>query len=250
MTPLEAILVLLAGFAAGTINTIVGSGSLVTFPTLLAVGLPPVTANVSNTIGLVPGVMSGVVGYRRELRGQRDRVMMLGGAALAGGLIGGILLLALPGETFDAVVPFLILFATALMAVQPRITAWLARPGREAFARPAFLIPMVMLNGIYGGYFGAAQGVILLSLLGIFVADDLQRLNGLKNVIGLIVNGVAAILFLFVAPIAWDAVALIAAGSVVGGQVGAVIGRRLPPFWLRMAVVTLGLVAGTILLVT
>ncbi len=250
MTPLEAILVLLAGFAAGTINTIVGSGSLVTFPTLLAVGLPPVTANVSNTIGLVPGVMSGVVGYRRELRGQRDRVMMLGGAALAGGLIGGILLLALPGETFDAVVPFLILFATALMAFQPRITAWLARPGREAFARPAFLIPRVLLNGISGGYFGAAQGVILLSLLGIFVADDLQRLNGLKNVIGLIVNGVAAILFLFVAPIAWDAVALIAAGSVVGGQVGAVIGRRLPPFWLRMAVVTLGLVAGTILLVT
>lgn len=248
MTPLEAVLVLLAGLAAGTINTIVGSGSLVTFPTLLAVGLPPVTANVSNTIGLVPGVMSGVVGYRRELRGQRDRVLVLGAAGLVGGVIGAVLLLALPGATFDAVVPFLILFATALMAFQPRITAFLARPGREAFARPAFLVPMVLANGIYGGYFGAAQGVILLSLLGIFVADDLQRLNGLKNVIGLLVNGVAAVVFLLVAPIAWDAVVLIALGSVVGGQLGAAIGRRLPPFWLRMAVVSLGLVAGVILL--
>ena len=241
MSPLEAVSVAAAGLAAGTVNTVVGSGSLITFPTLLAVGYPSVTANVSNNIGLVPGSASGVYGFRRELVGQGSRVRTLAVASGSGGLLGGILLLTLPSSVFDAVVPVLILLAVALMAVQPRLAAWVSSR-RDDGARDVGVAPLaiVFASGIYGGYFGAAQGVILLAVLGVFVPDDLRRTNALKNVLAGTVNGIAAILFILFADVAWEAVALIAVGAVVGGAIGARIGRWIPAPLLRAAVIVLG----------
>ncbi|MFC3963994.1 sulfite exporter TauE/SafE family protein [Nocardia jiangsuensis] len=248
MTPLEMLAVLVAGMAAGTINTVVGSGTLITFPVLLAFGLPPVTANVSNTIGLVPGSISGVIGYRRELAGQGGRLARLGVASLVGGLVGAVLLLRLPEGAFTAIVPVLIILALILVVVQPRLSRWVARRReRDDSAAPEHggpvLFAAVCATGVYGGYFGAAQGVLLMGLLGVFVHDDLQRLNAVKNVLALIVNAVAAVFFLVVAEVSWQAVALIAVGSIVGGQIGAKAGRRLPPAVLRGVIVVVGLVA-------
>jgi len=241
MTPWAALAIFAAGLAAGTVNVIVGSGSLITFPTLLALGYPPVLANVSNSVGLVPGSVSAVVAYRRELAGQRTRMLTLGSASLAGGLSGAVLLLALPHSVFKAVVPALVLTATVLMAVQPRVTAWLASRGERHVHGGAPLLIGVFLTGIYGGYFGAAQGVILISLLAIFIDDDLQRLNGTKNALALIVNGMAGVVFVLDAHISWSVAALIAAGSIIGGQLGGHYGRRLPATALRVCVVTVGL---------
>ena len=237
--------VLVAGMAAGTINVIVGSGTLITFPTLLAFGVPPVTANVSNTIGLVPGVMSGIVGYRRELRGQRTRALRLGSASVVGGVLGAVLLLSLPAGAFSAIVPALILVGLLLVVLQPRISAWVNRrhEGAHTPFGPWWVWPAVFGAGVYGGYFGAAQGVILMGVLGIGIADSLQRLNGLKNVLAGLVNGVAGLIFVFVADVDWTVVALIAAGSIVGGQLGATLGRRLSPVVLRVVIVVVGLVA-------
>ena len=237
--------VLLAGMAAGTINVVVGSGTLITFPTLLAFGVPPVTANVSNTIGLVPGVASGVVGYRRELRGQRARSIRLGSASLAGGIVGALLLLSLPDDAFGAIVPALVIVGLLLVVLQPRISAWVDRrhDGARGDFGPWWVWPAVFGTGVYGGYFGAAQGVILMGVLGIGIADTLQRLNGLKNVLAGLVNGIAGLIFVVVADVDWTVVALIAAGSIVGGQLGATLGRRLSPLVLRIVIVVVGLVA-------
>ncbi|MFB7632442.1 sulfite exporter TauE/SafE family protein [Streptomyces sp. NPDC056149] len=248
MSPWEAVAVFAAGLGAGTINTVVGSGTLITFPVLLAVGLPPVTANVSNSLGLVPGSVSGALGYRRELRGQRSRVLRLGTGAVIGGLGGALLLLALPSSAFDAVVPALIALALVLVVAQPRLAAAVrarhARNGTTAHrdGGPA-LFTGLLLASVYGGYFGAAQGIIYLSLMGVLLSDDLQRSNALKNVLTALVNAVAAVFFLFVARFDWTAVLLIAVGSALGGQLGARIGRRLPPTALRAVIVTVGLVA-------
>ena len=250
MTPWAALAIFAAGLAAGTVNVIVGSGSLITFPTLLALGYPPVLANVSNNVGLVPGSASAVVAYRRELVGQRSRVMQLGAASLTGGVTGAVLLLALPSSVFKAAIPGLVLIATVLMAIQPRVTAWLASRGERHVHGGTPLLVGVFVTGIYGGYFGAAQGVILLSLLGIFIADTLQRLNAVKNVLALIANGVAAILFVFFADVAWLVVVLIAVGSVLGAQLGAQVGRRLPATAMRAVIVVVGLVAAIKLLVS
>ena len=248
VTPLEAAAVLAAGFAAGALNAIVGSGSLLTFPTLLAVGLPPVTANVSNTIGLVFGGVSGTLGYRRELVGQRDRLIRLGIAGLLGGTVGAALLLVLPPEAFQKIVPFLVLFAAGITAIQPALTERL----EHIRSRPAHDNPLVVLavffTAIYGGYFGAGQGVILLALLLLLVNDDPQRLNGLKNAVILGVNVIAAVIFALVAPVDWTAVLLLAVSSIVGGQLGATVGRRLSPTALRVAIVVLGTLVGLRLL--
>ncbi|WP_336088314.1 sulfite exporter TauE/SafE family protein [Nocardia sp. SSK8] len=247
MTWLEQLLVLAAGVAAGGINTIVGSGTLITFPTLLAFGLPPVTANVSNTIGLVPGSVSGVIGYRRELAGQRSRLLQLGTASLLGGITGAVLLLVLPAEAFKAIVPVLIIAALILVVVQPRLAAWVKRRRGEDAPAPAhggpILLVAVYFTGIYGGYFGAAQGVLLLGLLGVFVHEDIQRLNAVKNVLALIVNAVSASIFIVIAEVNWQAVALIAVGSIIGGQLGARVGRKLPPNVLRAVIVIVGTIA-------
>jgi uncharacterized protein len=242
MTVWEAIAILAAGFAAGGINTVVGSGSLVTFPVLVALGYPSVTANVSNSIGLVPGGVSGVVGYRRELRGQWRRSAILGAGTVIGALGGGVLLLALPSSVFDKVVPLLILLAVALMAFRPAPRA--SRPhGRHMVAG----VIGALLTGVYGGYFGAAQGIILLAILRLCFDEDLQRLNGVKNVLSLLANLVAAILFVFAAHPAWGAAGLIAAGSIAGAQVGARYGRRLPQEWLRRIVIVGGTIVAVLL---
>jgi uncharacterized protein len=245
----EALAIVGVGLAAGTINTIVGSGSLITFPTLLAFGFAPVVANVSNTVGLVPGSFSGAIAYRSELRGQRSRLLVLGAASVAGGITGAVVLLVLPGSVFRHVVPALILIACVLVALQPRLSARLSENrDRHVHGGPA-LFGSVFLTGVYGGYFGAAQGVILLSLLGIFFADHLQRLNAAKNVLAFLANGVAALLFMVFAHIAWEAVGLLAAGSVVGGQVGGIVGRRLPAPLLRGVIIAVGVAAAVALLV-
>ena len=247
MSLLEAVAILLAGVAAGTINTVVGSGTLITFPTLLAFGIPPVTANVSNTVGLVPGSISGAIGYRRELVGQRSRVLRLSVASLVGGLTGGVLLLVLPDDAFAAIVPVLILLGCVLVVLQPRISAWVAARHDAAGGLPHhgawWVWPGVLLTGVYGGYFGAAQGVLLMAVLGIGVDESMQRLNAVKNVLAAIVNGIAGLLFIAVADVDWRVVALIAVGSVVGAQVGATVGRRLPGGVLRVVIVVVGVVA-------
>ncbi|MQW75104.1 TSUP family transporter [Nocardioides sp. dk4132] len=243
---LEALAITAAGVAAGTINTIVGSGTLITFPTLLAFGVPPVTANASNTIGLVPGSISGAWGYRRELRGQRARVVRLGLASLVGGTVGAVLLLVLPADAFERVVPVLIALGVLLVLVGPRLSRWVARRhGETNGQRPdaGWVVPAAAASGVYGGYFGAAQGVILMGILGIGVDDSIQRLNAVKNVAAGLVNAVAGLIFAVVADVDWLVVLLIAVGAVIGGQIGASYGRRLPPTALRAVIVTVGVVA-------
>ncbi|GAB3668064.1 sulfite exporter TauE/SafE family protein [Nocardioides korecus] len=260
MSAWEIVAVLLAGVAAGTINTVVGSGTLITFPTLLAFGIPPVTANVSNTIGLAPGSLSGAIGYRAELTGQRARLLRLGSASLGGGIVGALLLLVLPSAAFDAVVPVLILLGCALVIAGPRISrrvaARAAERGGIAEHGVWWVWPAVFGAGVYGGYFGAAQGVLLMAVLGIGVADTMQRHNATKNVLALIVNGIAALVFILLAyvdvpflpggavgTVDWPIAGLIAVGSVVGGQLGATVGRRLPPMALRVLIVVVGVAA-------
>jgi uncharacterized protein len=293
--PGEALAILGAGLASGTVNAVVGSGSLITFPTLLAFGIPPIVANVSNNVGQVPGNVSGAIGYRRELAGQRPRLVRLGVIAAVGSAGGAAALLSLPSSSFQVIVPVLILTACALVLVQPwlsaRIIARRARragsSGRDAAAgsggrppgRPAAagsggrppgppaaagsgerppgvnqeaLSPAlgagVLASAAYGGYFGAAQGVLVIGLLGTFLDETLQRVNGAKNVLVAVVNGVAAIIYLFFAHIDWLVVLLIAVGSAVGGVLGARFGRRLSPLALRIFVVLIGVVSAVKLL--
>ena len=244
MNALDALAITAAGFTAGGVNTIVGSGSLITFPTLLALGYPSVTANVSNTVGLVFGGVSSVVGYRAELEGQRRRAIRLACGTSAGALAGGILLLELPSSVFDAVVPVLILLACALMAIRRTPAAHAHHEHTAAGTAAAFG------TGIYGGYFGAAQGIILMSLLRFCFPDDLQRINGLKNVLAAVANGVAAILFVLVADVRWGPAALIAIGSIAGAQLAARYGRRIPSNVLRWTVVVAGTIVAIILIAT
>ncbi|HTU75344.1 MAG TPA: sulfite exporter TauE/SafE family protein [Trebonia sp.] len=258
---IEALAIFGAGLAAGTINTVVGSGTLITFPTLLGFGYSPVLANVSNNVGLVPGVLSGIYGYRRELAGQRARVLRLGLASLLGGLVGAILLLVLPQSAFKAIVPALIVVALVMIICQPWLATMVAARQRdgarldgahldgmgEAGQRAGGLQrggpvvwTLVFLTGIYGGYFGAAQGILLLGLFGITFSDTLQRINAVKNVLVCVVNAIASITFVVATHVDWTAAGLIAAGSIVGGQVGARVGRRLPPWGLRALIVCVG----------
>ncbi|MEJ7628268.1 MAG: sulfite exporter TauE/SafE family protein [Nocardioidaceae bacterium] len=243
MTLLEALALFAAGLAAGTINTIVGSGTLVTFPTLLAIGYPPVLANVSNTVGLVPGSVSGVLGYRRELHGQGPRLLRLGPCSALGGAAGALLLLWLPGAAFRTVVPVLIGLGCILVLAQP----WISRhvhPPKTAPPHGSLLVTvLVFAAGVYGGYFGAAQGVLLIGILGLGLTEPLQRVNALKNALALLVNAVAGVVFIIVSQVAWGAAGVIAAGSIIGGQLGARVGRRLPAPLFRAVVAVVGVVA-------
>jgi uncharacterized membrane protein YfcA len=242
VTPLHALAVFAAGAAAGCINTIVGSGSLITFPVLLTLGYPPVVANVSNTVGLVPGAASGAYGYRRELNGQGGRLAVLGAASVTGAVIGGLLLLVLPAKAFEVIVPVLIAIACVLVVAQPKLGSWLGGRRRHAHGGP-WLWLGVLATGVYGGYFGAAQGIILLGLFGIFLDEDLQRVNAVKNVLAGAVNAAAALLFIAIAHVDWWVALAIAVGSLLGGLLGASIGRRLPPVALRVVIVLVGVVA-------
>jgi len=244
VTVWEALAVWAAGMAAGAINAVVGSGSLITFPTLVAVGVDPVVANVSNNIGLVPGSFTGAYGYRVELRGQRDRLVRLAIGSALGSLTGGILLLYLDPDVFEVVVPVLIGLACVLVVIQPRLNDWLAV--RRANAHPdggAALWLGVFGAGVYGGYFGAAQGVLLIGLLGSFLTEHLQRVNAAKNVLSLVVNFTAAVLFVLIAEIDWWAVLAVALGAMIGGFAGAKVGRRIPAPLLRVVIVVVGIVA-------
>ena len=242
MTLPAVVAVIVAGFLAGTMNAVVGSGSLITFPVLLAIGFPPVTANISNTVGLAFGNLSGTIGYRRELKGQMNRLRRLTLPAIAGGSVGAVLLLSLPGRVFLNVVPALIIFAIVLVIVQPRLSERLQH-GAPAWAEGVVLPVGVFLTAVYGGYFGASQGVILISLLSVVLSDDLQNLNGLKNALVMFVNGIAAVIFLFLAHIAWEPAVLVALSSIAGGQLGASVGRRLSPVVLRAVIVMAGIAA-------
>jgi uncharacterized membrane protein YfcA len=242
MTVWEALAILAAGFTAGGINTVVGSGSLVTFPVLVALGYPSVQANVSNSVGLVPGGFSSVHGYRRELTGQWRRTAILGAGTTVGALGGGILLLALPSSVFDKVVPALILLAVVLMAIRPA-----PREQRPHGDHLGAGVVGALLTGVYGGYFGAAQGIILLAIMRLCFDEHLQRLNAVKNVLATVANLVAALLFVFAADPAWGAASLIAAGSIAGAQVGARYGRRLPQEWLRRLVIVGGTIVAVLL---
>ncbi len=244
MTPLHAVAIFAAGIVAGTINTVVGSGTLFTFPVLLGFGYSPVVANVSNTVGLVPGSAAGAVGYRRELAGQRARMIPLAVASILGGVAGAVLLLSLPASAFGAIVPVFIAIALVLIVLQPRLSRWLA--GRRPPARGragAWTILAVGASGVYGGYFGAAQGILNLAVLSLSLDDELQRLNALKVVLTGLVNLVSGIVFICVAHVAWAPAGLIAAGSLLGGLLGARAGRRLSPRLMRGVIVVVGIVA-------
>ena len=234
--------VLAVGFVAGSMNAVVGSGSLLTFPVLLSLGFAPVVANVSNPVGLSCGNVSGVVGYRRELEGQRARVVGLLLPSLGGAIAGAVLLLTLPPGVFKIVVAPLIIIAVVLVIIQPWLQTHIRR--RAESRGLGMLLPLgVFVTAVYGGYFGAAQGVILMSLFGILLSDTMQRFNALKNVVAMVVNGTAALIFAVFAAVSWEPALLIALSSVVGGQAGASYGRRLPPGVLRGLLVVSGLVA-------
>jgi len=243
VTPWELAAIALAGLAAGFVNTVAGSGTLITFPTLLAFGVPPLTANVSNNVGLVPGAVSGAIGWRSELTGQGPRVLRLLSAALIGGVTGAGLLLVLPDEVFEAVVPVLVGLGVLLVVLQPMINRRVAaaREGQLGVPRDArWLWPLVALTGVYGGYFGAAQGILLVAVLGLGTTDSIHRSNALKNVLAGVVNGVAGVLFVLMADVDWVIAGLIAVGAVIGAQLGARVGRRLSAVVLRGAIIVVG----------
>jgi uncharacterized protein len=239
----EWLAIFAAGVAAGGINALVGSGTLVTFSTLVALGVPPLTANVTNTVGLVAGSVASSVGYRQELSTQRTRMVRFVPASVLGGLTGAGLLLVLPESAFDAIVPALVGLGVVLVAIQP----WLARRlsvehDTYALGGPVAWIA-VYLIGIYGGYFGAAQGVLLIAVLGALVDAHLQRVNALKNVLAAVVNAVAAVVFVFLADVDWGIAVVLVVGATAGGYFGAHYGRRLPVSVLRAFIIVVGLVA-------
>ncbi|MEU5844617.1 sulfite exporter TauE/SafE family protein [Rhodococcus sp. NPDC047139] len=250
MTPLELFLVALAGLGAGAINSLVGSGTLITFPTLVAFGVPPVTATMSNAIGLVAGGVSGTWGYRRELRGQWERLRWQIPASFSGALVGAWLLLHLPDTVFETVVPILLLLALTLVVLQPKLQTWVARrtggdaDGRIGPVRMTLLVVGTFAVGAYGGYFTAAQGILLMGLFGALLHDNIQRQNAAKNLLSLVVNVVAAGTYILVASdrIDWTVAALIAVGSLIGGDLGSRYGRRLSPVALRFVIVVVGLI--------
>jgi len=236
----------LAGLWAGTINTVVGSGTLVTFPVLVALGYPPLVATTSNAVGLTPGTIAGAFGYRSELEGQRARLIRYGIASMFGAIGGTVLLLSLPPDAFETIVPILVLLAIALVAVQPLLTKRLKQRTVTRESSP-LLYGLIFLIGVYGGYFTAAQGIMLVAAMGLLVADSLQRLNAFKNVLAAVVNLVAGTIYAFVAPVDWTVIGILAVSSTVGGLLGAVIGRRLSPAVLRGVIVVVGIVAVVVL---
>lgn len=243
-------MLLAAGVASGAVNAVAGGGSLLLFPALLAVGFPPLAANVTNSIIQCPGYVGLALGSRRELRSQRDRVLSTTGVAVAGSLLGSLLLLELSTEVFDAVVPALVALASVLLGVQPWLSRWIGEPQPDAPDRRAFLLPAVFFAAIYGGYFGGALGVILIAVLAVAAHDDLRRINAVKGVLSLIISVVSVVVFAIGAPVDWLAVGLLAPTTLIGGFLGAKLAGRLPAPVLRVAVVVVGLAVSIYLFVT
>lgn len=238
----EITVIALAGLWAGLINTVVGSGTLVTFPVLITLGYPPVTATTSNAIGLISGSITGAIGYRAELTGHGRRLVRLATASFLGAIGGTALLLSLPPDAFETIVPVLVGISVLLVAAQPLLTRRL-RPRATAGGSSPLLYVLIFLVGVYGGYFTAAQGIMAVGVMGLLLSDPLQRINAFKNVLTAVVNLVAGVIYAIVAPVSWPVVGIIAASSIVGGLLGARIGRRLPPAVLRGVIVVIGIVA-------
>ena len=254
MTGTEQLFVLAAGLVAGVLTSTVGVASLVSFPALLAVGLPPVVANASNTVGMTPGGLSGSFGYRRELREHPVMTVAVVVTCAIGAVLGAVLLLALPPSVFEGVVPWLILFTCLLVGVQPRVSTWLKRRQVGDAPEPRHRMSPVTtffatLTGVYGGYFGAGSGVMMVAVLGFGTDLELRVVNALKTLAVMAANVVASVIFILVADLDWAAIVLLAAGSVVGGYVGSHIGRRLPDALLRGLIVLAGITAAVLLLI-
>ncbi|MGQ0773260.1 MAG: sulfite exporter TauE/SafE family protein [Pseudonocardiales bacterium] len=245
----ELVLLVIAGVLAGVVNAVAGGGSLLLFPALLAVGFPPLTANVTNSVAQCPGYVGVALGSRSRLAGQRGRVLSSAGVAVVGSLLGSLLLLVLPAEVFDAVVPALVAGASVLLGMQPWLTRWIGASHPGAPDRRAILLPAVFLAAIYGGYFGGALGVILIAVLALTTHDDLRRLNAVKSVLSLIISVVSVVVFAIGAPVDWLAVALLAPTTLVGGFLGAKLAGRLPAPVLRVAVIVLGLAVSVYLVI-
>lgn len=238
----ECVVIAFAGLWAGTINTVVGSGTLVTFPVLVALGYPPVTATTSNAIGLITGTVTGAYGYRHELVGQRGRLVRYGVASFLGAIAGTALLLLLPHDAFEAIVPVLVGMSLVLVLVQPLLANRTNRRPASRRSQP-LLYALIFLIGVYGGYFTAAQGIMLIGVLGLLLTDSLQRLNGFKNALAAVVNLVAGVIYAVIAPVSWPVVGILAASSTVGAVLGAKVGRKLPPAALRGVIVVIGVAA-------
>jgi uncharacterized membrane protein YfcA len=249
-SPGGLVFLLLAGLVAGAVNAVAGGGSLLVFPALLAVGFNPLAANVTNSVAQWPGYLGIVVGAQTELKGQRRRIIATSAVAVVGSAVGCVLLLTLPGAVFDAVVPVLVLLASALLAVSPQIKRWIGAPEPGAPDRTAVLLPAIFLAAVYGGYFGGALGVIVISTLTLCAHDTLIRLNALKGLLSLVIASVTVVIFALDAPVDWLAVVLLAPTTLVGGFLGAKLARRLPENVLRWSVVVLGFAVGIYLLLT
>ncbi|MCB0076144.1 MAG: sulfite exporter TauE/SafE family protein [Anaerolineales bacterium] len=252
LTPLDYTLIALAALLAGVVNALAGGGTLISFPALLALGVPPVVANITNTVALLPGYVGGMIGQAADLRGQGKRLLWFLPSSLIGGLIGALLLLTTDEALFEALVPWLILVATALLAVQAPLRRWMRqRAGKAAGA--ALPLPLavagIVLAAIYGGYFGAGLSVIVLAVLGLLLDESLTRLNALKQGISFAVNSSAALYFLFSGHVLWTVAAIMAVGALLGGALGGRIAGRIPPDRLRAIVVGVGLVVGVVYLV-
>ena len=251
MTPGDASLLGVAGLLAGAVNAVAGGGSLISFPALLAVGYPSVQANVTNTVALFPGYAGSVAGGTEELRGQGPRVRSLAVTSVVGAIGGAVLLLTTPSDVFRRVVPYLVLLACALLLLQPRLKGYVQRRTGDAGAAHGSL-PLqvtVLLSSVYGAYFGAGLGVLLLGVLGVFLAEQLKQVNALKNVLSLVINSVALLAFGLFGPVAWSAVLVVAVASLVGGYAGARVASRIPAAVLRGGVVAYGVVVAVVLLV-
>src|SRR5215217_3830635 len=244
----EVALLAASGGLAGAVNAVAGGGSLISFPALLAVGYPSVAANMTNNVALLPGYAGGSYAYRRELRGQGARARRLGFTSAAGGLAGAVLLDVSPPGVFEAIVPFLILLSCALLVAQPAASRAVERRGHRG--RPAVVQGGTFLAAVYGGYFGAGLGIMLLAVLGAFVPDDLQRLNALKGLLSLVISAVAVLYFALFGPVAWGAAAIMAVASLTGGQGGVRVARRLSAAALRWVVVVFGTAVAVVLLLT
>lgn len=255
MTPGLVVLVAASGFVAGAMNAVAGGGTLVAFPALLATGMTARMANIVSTIGLVPGYAGGSYAYREELAGQGSRVRALAATSLVGGVAGAVILLVTPASSFRAIVPYLILASCALLCVQPRLTKRVAdRQRKVAGARAASDITWqvqvgVFIAAVYGSYFGAGLGVLLLGILGILLAEGMQRLNALKGLLSLLINAVSVIVFVINGEVAWWYTAILAVAAWAGGATGVGVARRLSPRVLRAAVITLGAVVAAALIV-
>lgn len=236
------------GLGAGLVLSSIGAASLISFPILLAVGLPPVVANASNTVGLVPAGIGGAIGYRRELAAHPALVRVVLATSAVGAVLGAFLLLRLPPTVFESLVPWLILFACALVGLQPAISGWVQRRAqrlghaprhRQTMSVPVKAISTIM--GVYGGYFGAGQGVMMVAFLALGIDIELRVINALKTLAVFAANVVASVVFIAIAELDWTAIVLVGLGSVIGGYLGALIGRRLPPTLFRVLVVGVGL---------